>query len=535
MTKTRLAKSSMLTIGAALMVAAGAAATAGSCGKKSDSGNASKGGGNGNGTPTPGAGASGGTLETKFASSSLNIKGARLADDDASFPLQSGATPAPSPTPTSTTTGTGTNGNGAPAFDPANLFGQSGIEGYKSAKFRVSGITLCQEVAEERGDACGKGPWTIFNEGQSSPQEYDEFVPSKALGFDKWIDFLDPSSTAQLGKKATYGSGQVGEYAAVIVNFYRTFKIKAEVKMNDGKTLYTKASTDFRSNGKPGLDVTYANAAKNLTTAPAEDAVMFLPNGGKTFYLQSKFAITADDVAKKTPFKMVLAYDPVNAIKGSATDPAGAFTNGWVEGQIDVDTGYKIQAPFLEFTPVLARANETILKETYLLSTPGAVVFPGEPANPLSVRLTIYYVKEDASSSVRGATTALVYNAQTKRYMNFNPLGSIRRVTAAAGGGLDFGPNSAVKALAGFKRLDKEGDTGAVSGTICAGGITSTGCEAGKDVKFDWTYTLVGRAEVSEAIAVEAEQPLPTVAPSAAPGVSPSPSANVTPVVTPTP
>jgi hypothetical protein len=75
--------------------------------------------------------------------------------------------------------------------------------------------------------------------------------------------------------------------------------VKAIVTMKDGTNVYTKRSSKFKSNGKTGLDVTYANTTNNTLTAPAEDATFFLPNGGKTFYMQNPLEITSQDIAAK--------------------------------------------------------------------------------------------------------------------------------------------------------------------------------------------------------------------------------------------
>lgn len=456
-----------------------ALASAYACGKKSSDTNES-----------PGQG-EGGTLETKFAPTKLTSSSNLTGEDTAA------------------------NLSGS-----SSIFGQSAPDAFTSAKFRVSAMTLCGKVSATGGDACEQRPWQIFKGGEESTNEYNEFVPAKALDFKDWIDFLNPSSTAKLASKATYNESFVGSYEAVIVNFYRAFKIKAAVQMNDGKTLYTKNSKDFKSNGKSGLDVTYTNVSTDLTVAPAEEATMFLPNGGKTFFLQSPFQITADDVAKKTSFKMVLAYDPNNAIKGQTAalnypTSAGAF----LEGQFDSTNGYLITAPFMEFTPVLARTSETIMRETYEIALEGFEgIDSAAVGSPYSVRFSLYYVKEDATKAVRGVTSTLVYNENTFEPIGFNPLGGIRRVTTGADKSLNFLYNSQLSLIKGFKRLAKAGDTGTGTATLCLGPTQGATCEARYSRNVNFTYSLASNANVDSAVSID-YKPLPTVTPTTTPAM----------------
>ena len=50
------------------------------------------------------------------------------------------------------------------ATDPSKIIGQTTPETLKSAKFRVSGITLCGQ-ASTTDDSCKKNPWTLYSEG----------------------------------------------------------------------------------------------------------------------------------------------------------------------------------------------------------------------------------------------------------------------------------------------------------------------------------------------------------------------------------
>lgn len=403
-------------------------------------------------------------------------------------------------------------------IDPTKIIGQSTPESFVSAKFRVSGISLCGQ-ASTTDDSCKQNPWTLYHDGSKDTSAYDNFIPSVALSFNGWIDFLDKNSRAKLASTATYSSEHVGQYEAVLVHFYRSFVIKASVPMNDGTTIYTKTSSNFRDNGKTGLSVTYENVADGkMTTPPAEDAVFFLPNGGKTFFLQSKFTITEDDVRNKVPYKMLLAYDPNGIIKGQGTSKIASAAD-WLSGQVDRTNGYMISAPFIEFAPVVARASETIMKESYMLYFAGnASATPPAPQSAFGVRLTLYYVKEDATQAIRGATTALVYTADTDNAANFNTVGALKKITANADGSLNFYSGASLPVLKDFKRLSSKTETGTTTGVVCLFGWMNGECSASssnpsatKEQTMNYTYKFFGSGESEEQYAIPFETPKPSV------------------------
>jgi hypothetical protein len=375
--------------------------------------------------------------------------------------------------------------------DSATVLGQSGIGKLKAAKFRVIDISLCASTDESKGDACVNGAeLALYREKDVANDVYNTFVPSVAATYDGWTDFVDPTSTAKLAQEISYGTSNIAKYNKVIVHFYRSFKINAEVSLNDGRTAYTKSSTDFRDNGKSDLEVTYASASPSLLTGPSEDATLFLPNGGKTFYMQNPFEITAEDVAAKTAYKMLLAFDPDNLIKANQVEPSGAFSQQFLEGQIDTTSGVRITAPFIEFAPVVAKSSETIMRDTYFLQFSGT--------NPYAVRLSLYYVKEDTTKAVRAVTSNFVYTSDSTQYLNYNPLAGIRGITLNDDGTYKIlqGSSSYVT-IPSFNRHG-EGTTGSGTQTYCEGSYdATTGCD-GTTKTVDYVSTWVS-SEVVDA------------------------------------
>jgi hypothetical protein len=399
------------------------------------------------------------------------------------------------------------------AADTAAIFGHSLADGIKSLKYRISSMELCGVADGSRGDACNERPFSIYSEDRTT-SEYDSFVPGSAAvsSFSAWTDFMKKGSLEDLVGKVTYTDTAIGSYEAVIVGFYRTFKVDAEVLLNNGETIYTKNVSEFYDNGKSGLDVTYAGKSSNITTGPSEEGLFFLPNGGKTFYLQRPFEITQADVDNLVPYKMALAFDHNNFVKGSATSPGSMTTPpDWVDGQIDDTLGRSIKPGFLEFAPILARESETIMRETYVLSTNDLTGIDNPTKQGFSARLTLYYVKEDEAKSVRAVTSRGYYNEYSTNYLNYDPVSGIRRIADGTeagtidlfqGGATDFA------LFKGFKRLTTVGDSGTVTTKLCEGSITNGTCSATlKDLS--WVYTFVGSSEAETELTFEAVPPPP--------------------------
>jgi hypothetical protein len=183
----------------------------------------------------------------------------------------------------------------------------------------------------------------------------------------------------------------------------------------------------------------------------------------------------------------------------------------WVDGQIDDTLGRSIKPGFLEFAPILARESETIMRETYVLSTNDLTGIDNPTKQGFSARLTLYYVKEDEAKSVRAVTSRGYYNEYSTNYLNYDPVSGIRRIADGTeagtidlfqGGATDFA------LFKGFKRLTTVGDSGTVTTKLCEGSITNGTCSATlKDLS--WVYTFVGSSEAETELTFEAVPPPP--------------------------
>lgn len=394
-------------------------------------------------------------------------------------------------------------------------FGKASPDSLLSASYRVIDILLCEKASIEKGDACGEGKvMTLYDGGNGiggGASDYDSFTSAEAAAdTSSFIDFLSPTGRAKLAKSITYTDEDVAEYEGVVVHFYRPFKMSGSVTLGDGRTVYTKSSTTFEDNGKTGLDKTFQTVITSSTTAPAQEGVFFLPNGGKSFKLQKKLAITDDDVKNKTALKMVLAFDPDYMLKALAVDTSGS-PGDWLEGQVDKTNNLKISADFLNFAPVMARESETIMRETYLLSMTTAV----GTLTPHDIKLSVYYVKEDADKAVRAVTANWLYNSSSTSYINADPLGQVYTVTKTDDGKLDFLSSTGVKLLTGFERQTEKNKTFSVTSSYCGGASdtsSSTGCSIALSSK-TYSAKLVSDTEVTAEGAITYATPTPTTAP----------------------
>jgi hypothetical protein len=407
------------------------------------------------------------------------------------------------------------------------IYGQSEADDIVSLKYRLIAATLCGVQDGSRGDACNDRPLKLFQETNPSPTEYEKFVPgsSQVASFTDWVDFMKAGEVAKKMGSVTYTEGNIGKYTSVIVNFYRTYLVNSKVKMSSGETIYTKSGGTVLEGSKDfgPLNVTYASSVTNMGTAPSEDAVFFLPNGGKSFYLQQPFEITQKDFEDKVGFKVALAFDPVNFVKANAFTTGGAFgADGWKSGQIDDALGRKIDTSFLEFAPVLAKENETILRETYVLTSAGYKTREGDDSGPIFARLNLYSVKEDISNSIRAVTGAQFYTDSSIRTTSFNILGGIRNIQENASNasytflqGLD---GKSVGIVKNFQRLAAVGATGAASGEVCLAGFKKEGgCDMALE-PINWNYSLVGSAPAESELTMSAElPPVPTASPTPEP------------------
>lgn len=403
---------------------------------------------------------SGGTVSTDFKATRISEAALR----DASFAL--------------------TKASGIPLRNTADVRGRSRGAELESLSYLVSSIEFCGKlVTNGTGTNCQSGAWQLYS---NQSQDYDNFLPANAATTtDGFVNFMDKDALKAFGQSSTYSDGNVQTYDGATIYWYRPFKVKASMTLTDGTKIYTKATTDFPSNGKTGLDVTFESRTDSMTTGPAEEAVFFLPNGGTYFRLQKPLEITQADVDNKTNFKVVFAFDPDDIITGTKLDLTGWIPDpNWRSGHVDATNGYRIDAPFLNAAPVVAREGETIMREVYLLRSADQIH---------DVRVSLYYIKEDATKAVQAVTlTNILYGIPSHPIDFAQPT----QVETDAEGKLNFKDWMGNNIIAGLQRSTTPGVLGNVSHVQCAAGsISSGGCSNGVETS-TYSYAFVGEGSV---------------------------------------
>jgi hypothetical protein len=257
--------------------------------------------------------------------------------------------------------------------------GTNDAAGLESLSYLLSSIQLFREGSLQQtgsGWSITKPGWELF---KNNPEgvDYNAFEPEQAASKRSlFIDFLDPLAIEKISKNATYSSDQVGKYTTASINWYRPFFVKCKVELSNGTILHTKKSTGLRRSGT-GLNTQITTLVDNMDQGPAEEAPAMLANGGSFSSFGKPFEITAEDVEKKTEFKLVLAYRPEGMCQGfSQNSQSGGikFANHPDAGlSPNLDTVPTIQVKFLDLVPIGARKGEPVSRDTYRLSVKSAV------------------------------------------------------------------------------------------------------------------------------------------------------------------
>lgn len=389
---------------------------------------------------------------------------------------------------------------------PANIaltapaIGRAEGSDLESLSYRLQSISLCGKLATEgTATQCEEGSFSVYNAADQSVEAYDNFLPENAAAdTTNFTNFLDKEALKTLSSGISYSDDNVRSYDSVLVNWFRPFKVKASMTLANGQKIYTKAASEYKSNGKSGLDVTYTSLVADMTSGPAEEGVFFLPNGGTYFRLQKPFEITQADVDNKVNFKVVFAFDPDSTINGSGGNTFDP-NSSWLSGMADATNGYRIDAPFLQIAPVIARENETVMREVYLLRAADS---------SHDVRVSLYSIKEDAEQTIRAVTSTMIYYEQSTTPVDFMQSAAVEKNAA---GTYDFKDWMGNNVIGGLKRATNPGQVeGTITHVACApGSIDSNGCSNGTTTS-QYTYSLVAIGPVESDLTIGYQPPEPT-------------------------
>ena len=294
----------------------------------------------------------------------------------------------------STTTSLSALGLSSALIKPAAAKGQVTASDLESLKYYITDISICKSMTINGTGYSGQsGCISVYSAEQL--YDYDTFVAEDAaLETEHYIDLMSASDLSNLSKTTVLTNDDIGDYYYGKVDHYRPVKLTASIQLSDDTTVYTKNGTSVLISGS-GIDATYVTEVSDITTGPAEESIVVLPNGGSWFKFEKPFTLTAEDVANETTFNMKLAFNPEGVIK------AYDFVSSNQVIQ-DEENGYGVAVPLMPFTPVIYRSTETARKESYLFSYTST---GGSVYNSFDFRLELYTVEEDTSDSIYAADT----------------------------------------------------------------------------------------------------------------------------------
>jgi hypothetical protein len=272
--------------------------------------------------------------------------------------------------------------------------GQVTASDLESLKYYITDISICKQMTIDGTGYSGQsGCISVYSVERL--YDYDTFVAEDAAQeTEHYIDLMRSSDLAKLTKTTYLSEEDVGDYHYGKVDHYRPVKLTASIQLSDETMVYTKSGTSTLISGS-GIDATYVTQVSDITTGPAEEAIVVLPNGGSWFKFEKPFRLTSEDVENETTFQMKLAFNPEGVIK------AYGFTSSNQVIQ-DEANNYGIVVPLMPFTPVIYRTTETAKKESYLFSYASTDT---SLYNSFDFRLELYSVPEDTSDSIYAADT----------------------------------------------------------------------------------------------------------------------------------
>lgn len=374
--------------------------------------------------------------------------------------------------------------------------------GIDSMQYAIQRIQMCEGL-ETNGSGYGQSTHCVTIYEAKTNADYSTFgyAEAKANTTD-YIDLLDAESLKRLSSQLELREGDIGEYNFGLVNWYKPFKIKGSVKLNNGTILYTKDAPiveTFDHNN----NVHYAAHIDNITTGPAELGILQHNNGGAWFKFATPFKITRADIEAKRDFQLDLVFNADGIVKGTANGSDNGFVGG-AGPYSDLQEGdqkYSIEAPFVGLTPIAHGKDQKIVRDRYTFNYHEVHPFSFPPHDDITedfdVRIEVYTLKDDPDRHVMGVDIEVLATAQS-----FRPPGNIYDpffVKALENGEVRLETYDHKSAFAGFKLLPNVNDTGPLvikSGdAYCLPSDEST-CGNGTVRDFQVTYTLESRTEL---------------------------------------
>jgi hypothetical protein len=357
--------------------------------------------------------------------------------------------------------------------------GANSATGLSSLKYRINSISICESLEVQ-----GSG----YNNPTNCVELYRHDVGAFSYGLnDDWtplgdlarrsdegfIDLMSASSRQQLAGSTVLTHEHARSYHYGLINWSLPIKVTAQVAMSDGSLLYTHdGASRFETTGVDAFRSYFTEVATPLSQAPAEEAVVLLPNGGNWFKFQSPFVITDADIDERREFVLDLVFNPTGIVKG--------YEDSFAQGQLSERdaTGKHVRditVPMLDLSPVPHRASEQVMRESYQ----GAVT-AGDRA--FDLRVELYYVEGDPSGTLYGVDVKTLVNAQTNQVVP--EISKVTFTSRAADGSLVFASHKNLPILTGLQRVS--GGSGSTRVALaCATHTDRAAAEGGAAIVLD--------------------------------------------------
>lgn len=314
----------------------------------------------------------------------------------------------------------------------------SSTSGLSSLQLFVKSITICLNLTVSQsqfsaGLNCGTlytGPAGLDQTSASTDQS--PLAAQAATTSSNFTDLMSDSARKSLGQSAGGTSLGAGSYNWGYVEWAPPIKIAATLLDTSGNPyFFTEPGATTGTNSGSGYTYVTQSSTSFTSGSSAQTAVILEPNAGSWFRLLSPFTIQQTDVVAQTSFVIDLVFDPV----GFAT---GADSN--VAGSVLFDGTNSIQVPTPVFLPIEHSPNDTVMKESYVVS---------DTSSGFDIHLDLYYVQSDSAKTIRAAGIRAIPNSGTASPITgaMNQVAFIRQNPGGTTDFLDYANNPILTGL----------------------------------------------------------------------------------------
>jgi hypothetical protein len=346
----------------------------------------------------------------------------------------------------------------------------------ESLQYRFQRIQICRDL-QTTGSGYNNPTdcMTIYSE--QDPEQYDNFGYDEAKAdTTHYVDLMDSTSLEKLSSQLQLTSKDAHEYNYGVINWYQPIKVKASVTVAEAgqatsTTVYTKDGPMVTE--LIGMDnfKKFITRSANVTTGPAELAIIRHNNGGSWFKFAKPFVVTDDDIKNKTNFKLDLAFNPdaiVKAVKNGGNGqimgvPDATFPDIGLDHPSYPSTYYSFEVPMIALNPIAHPVDKHVRKDTYL-------VHVNLTEDLFDMRIEVYSLDGDPKKTVFGVDFETLLTAETLEtpMSLYDPF----FVEESDGGEIIMQTYDKKPIFSGFHRLGAVNDTGTVgyltgSGRAC--------------------------------------------------------------------